>query len=264
MGRKFARHYRRMLPTLLQTLQFCSDNRFQPLLEALTVIRRHLSSHSRHFPETETIPIECVVTPAWQEKVFEEVKGGTKVNRRYYELCVLQKLQRALKCKEVWVEGAFAFRNPKELLGFQFSPRLAELGETRFWRIDPKANYGALNGLARHRVKTVLIAQHWDDFLRVAGSLKVGTVRASELIRSLQRGGRASTLGRAIGELGRIPKTLHLLNLIADPNYRRHILNQLNRGEGRGRISRKVFHGQRGELRQRYREGQEDQLGSLA
>ena len=58
------------------------------------------------------------------------------------------------------------------LLGFQFSPRLAELGETRFWRIDPKANYGALNGLARHRVKTVLIAQHWDDFLRVAGSLQ--------------------------------------------------------------------------------------------
>ena len=91
----------------------------------------------------------------------------------------------------------------------------------------------------------------------------MGTVRASELIRSLQRGGRASSLGRAIGELGRIPKTLHLLNFIADPNYRRHILNQLNRGEGRGRISRKVFHGQRGELRQRYREGQEDQLGAL-
>ena len=149
------------------------------------------------------------------------------------------------------------------LLGFQFSPRLAELGETRFWRIDSKANYGVLNGLARHRVKTALIIQHWDDLLRVAGSLKWGTVRASELIRSLQRGGRASTLGRAIGELGRIPKTLHLLNFIADQNYRRHILNQLNRGEGRGRLSRKVFYGQRGELRQRYREGQEDQLSAL-
>ncbi|MBV8278418.1 MAG: Tn3 family transposase [Verrucomicrobia bacterium] len=37
-------------------------------------------------------------------------------------------------------------------------------------------------------------------------------------------------MGRAIGELGRIPKTLHLLNFIADPNCRRHILNQLNRG----------------------------------
>src|SRR6516164_2513960 len=59
------------------------------------------------------------------------------------------------------------------------------------------------------------------------------------------------------------PQDLSSLNFIADPNYRRHILNQLNRGEGRGRISRKVFHGQRGELRQRYREGQEDQLGAL-
>jgi TnpA family transposase len=81
------------------------------------------------------------------------------------------------------------------LLGFQFSSRLAELGEARFWRIDPKANYGVLNGLARHRVKPALIVQHWDDLLRVAGSLKMGTVRASELIRGLQRGGRASTLG---------------------------------------------------------------------
>jgi TnpA family transposase len=28
-------------------------------------------------------------------------------------------------------------------------------------------------------------------------------------------------------------------------------------------VARAVFHGQRGELRQRYREGQEDQLGAL-
>src|SRR6202008_152265 len=68
---------------------------------------------------------------------------------------------------------------------------------------------------------------------------------------------------QALGELGRIPKTLHLLTFIDDPCYRRDILTQLNRGEGRHRLSRKCFHGQRGELRQRYREGQEDQLGAL-
>jgi TnpA family transposase len=32
------------------------------------------------------------------------------------------------------------------LLGYQFSPRLADLGETRFWRLDPAVNYGPLNG----------------------------------------------------------------------------------------------------------------------
>ena len=71
------------------------------------------------------------------------------------------------------------------LLGYQFSPRIADIGETRFWRIDESANYGALNGLARNRVNTELIANNWDDLLRVAGSLKLGTVSASELMRTL-------------------------------------------------------------------------------
>jgi len=44
---------------------------------------------------------------------------------------------------------------------------------------------------------------------------------------------------------------------------RRSILTQLNRGEGRHSVARAVFHGKRGELRQHYREGQEDQLGAL-
>jgi Domain of unknown function (DUF4158)/Tn3 transposase DDE domain len=112
MEQKFVRHYRRMLPALLETLQFRSDNRFQPLIEALAVIQRHLGGHHRYFPET--VPVEGVVTPAWREKVFEEVEGEYRVNRRYYELCVLEELQRSLKCKEVWVEGSYAFRNPSE------------------------------------------------------------------------------------------------------------------------------------------------------
>ena len=149
------------------------------------------------------------------------------------------------------------------LLGYQFSPRLADFGESRFWRIDPKADYGALGGLARQRINIPRIERNWDDLLRVAGSLKMGTVSASELIRGLQGGGRPSTLGRAIGELGRVAKTLYLLNYLDDEAYRRRILTQLNRGESRHAVARAIFHGQRGELRQRYREGQEDQLGAL-
>jgi TnpA family transposase len=149
------------------------------------------------------------------------------------------------------------------LLGYQFSPRLADFGESRFWRIDPKANYGVLDGLARQRINIPRIERNWDDLLRVAGSLKMGAVSASELIRGLQGGGRPSTLGRAIGELGRMAKTLYLLNYLDDEAYRRRILTQLNRGESRHSVARATFHGQRGELRQRYREGQEDQLGAL-
>lgn len=149
------------------------------------------------------------------------------------------------------------------LLGFQFSPRLADVGEARFWRLDRQADYGALAGVARQRVNAARIAAHWEDLLRVAGSLQLGTVSASEFMRTVQAGGRPSTLARAIGELGRLAKTLHLLAYVDDEAYRRRILVQLNRGESRHSLARAVFHGQKGELRQRYREGQEDQLSAL-
>ena len=74
---------------------------------------------------------------------------------------------------------------------------------------------------------------------------------------------RAAGLARALQELGRLVKTLYLLRYVDDGAYRRRILTQLNRHEGRHRLARARFHGKRGELRQRYREGQEDQLGSL-
>ena len=149
------------------------------------------------------------------------------------------------------------------LLGYQFSPRLADVGEARFWRLDSNADYGVLDNLARQQVKTELIEQNWDDMLRVAGSLKLGTVSASEIVRSLHRGKKPSTLAKAIGELGRVSKTLYLLNYVDDETYRRRILTQLNRGEGRHSLSRVVFYGRRGEVRQPYREGQEDQLSAL-
>lgn len=149
------------------------------------------------------------------------------------------------------------------LLGYQFSPRLADAGESVFWRVDKSANYGALDELARSCVNTQKIEQHWDDMMRIAGSLKLGTVQASELIRSLLKSDRPSSLAQAIIEAGRINKTLYLLNYVDDEDYRRRILTQLNRGESRHAVARAICHGQRGEIRKRYREGQEDQLGAL-
>lgn len=149
------------------------------------------------------------------------------------------------------------------LLGYRFSPRLADVGGTRFWRLDRTADYGELDKVARHRVDTALIARHWDDLLRLAGSLKLGTVGARDVMRVLAAGGSLSGLGKAVTELGRIAKTQYLLAYIGDEGYRRRIHTQLNRGESRGKLARAICYGGRGELRERYREGLEDQLGAL-
>lgn len=149
------------------------------------------------------------------------------------------------------------------LLGFRFSPRLADIGGSRFWRIDEDADYGELDGIARHKLKPDLFIRVWDDILRLGGSLKLGRVPAGGIMRTLMQGDQLTALGRGIAEFGRIDKTLHTLNFIDDEAKRRATLTQLNRTESRHSLARAVFHGKRGELRQRYREGQEDQLGAL-
>lgn len=149
------------------------------------------------------------------------------------------------------------------LLGYQFSPRLADAGEARFWRIDRNADYGTLDGLARSQINTKTIEDNWDDLLRLVGSLKLGTVTASDFVRTLQAPQRTSSLAGALASVGRVAKSLFLLSYVDDEAYRRRVLVQLNRHEKRHNVARKVFYGQRGEVRKRYREGQEDQLGAL-
>lgn len=149
------------------------------------------------------------------------------------------------------------------LLGYRFSPRLADIGGTRFWRIDANADYGDLNALARQRIKLDRITPHWDDVLRLTGSLKLGLVPAMDIMRTLQVDERPTRLALAIAEIGRIDKTIHTLNYIDDEARRRSTLQQLNLGEGRHSLARDLFHGKRGELYQHYREGQEDQLSAL-
>ena len=150
------------------------------------------------------------------------------------------------------------------LLGYQFSPRLADAGEARFWRIDRAADYGPLDNLSRRNtIKAELIRDNWEDILRVGGSLKLGTVKASDLVRALHAGSKQSELAKAIAEVGRVAKSLFLLSYVDDEAYRRRVLVQLNRHEARHNLARELFHGDRGRVRKRYREGQEDQLSSL-
>jgi TnpA family transposase len=122
-------------------------------------------------------------------------------------------------------------------------PRLADAGEAVFWRVDKSANYGALDELARGCADLSKAEDQWDEMMRTAGSLKLGTIHASELIRSLLKSSRPSGLAQAIMEVGRVNKTLYLLNYIDDEDYRRRILTQLNRGEGRHAVARAICYG---------------------
>ena len=105
------------------------------------------------------------------------------------------------------------------------------------------------------------IERHWEDVLRIVGSIHTGAVRAYDVIRMLSREGRHTPLGDAIAHYGRIAKTLHILRLAEEPGYRRQIKTQ-NNLQGRHALARKIFHGRAGQLYQNYHDGMEDQIGA--
>jgi hypothetical protein len=98
-----------------------------------------------------------------------------------------------------------------------------------------------LNGVARHQIKPNLIRENWDDALRLAGSLKLGFVQATSIMKTLRIDDRPTKLAQAVAELGRIDKTIHALTYIDDEAKRRRTLIQLNRGEERHKAGESGF-----------------------
>ena len=79
----------------------------------------------------------------------------------------------------------------------------------------------------------------------------------------LQIKDRPTTLAKALSELGRIIKTLHMLRYIDDRPFRRRIFFQLKGRELRHKLGRWVHHGDWGEIRSPLRQGHKEQLGVL-
>ena len=150
-----------------------------------------------------------------------------------------------------------------QLVGVDYRPALAGMPDQKGWRADPGADYGPLDTFARGKLDLAKVRRHWDEILRLTGSIYTSQVSAYDVVRALQRGGHPTALGEAIATYGRIFKTLHILSVFDSPPYRRGIKGMRNLQEGRHALAEKVFHGRRRELFQRYREGMEDQLGAL-
>jgi TnpA family transposase len=115
-------HYRRMVPQILQTLDFRSNNeQHRPVIQAFDLLQRYAGTKLRTFPAEEIVPINGVVRGLWREAVIEkDAEGRQRVNRITYEICVLEALREKLRCKEVWVVGANRYRNPDDDLPADF------------------------------------------------------------------------------------------------------------------------------------------------
>ncbi|HBJ0117908.1 TPA: Tn3 family transposase [Escherichia coli] len=97
----------------------------------------------------------------------------------------------------------------------------------------------------------------------LATSIKQGTVTASLMLRKLGSYPRQNGLAVALRELGRIERTLFILDWLQSVELRRRVHAGLNKGEARNALARAVFFNRLGEIRDRSFEQQRYRASGL-
>jgi TnpA family transposase len=149
------------------------------------------------------------------------------------------------------------------LLGFRFAPRLRDLTDSKLYTFEKPDPYPEMEKLLRGRINTKIIQENYDDVLRLAYSIREGTVSASLIMGKLGSYSRQNSLATTLREMGRIDKTLFILDYISSETLRRRIQRGLNKGEAMNALARAIFFGKQGELRERALQDQLQRASSL-
>ena len=142
------------------------------------------------------------------------------------------------------------------LLGFRFAPRFRDLKEKRLYLLPGMTVPPELASLATGVIHIRGVSDHWSELLRLAMSIKTGTVTASVILRKLAAYPRQNSLALALRELGKLERTLFTLQWLQDPDLRRRSHVGLNKGEQQNALRRAVFFNRLGEIRDRSYENQ--------
>lgn len=142
------------------------------------------------------------------------------------------------------------------LIGKRFAPRLRNLKDRKFHTFEKGDAYPALSNHIGAPINATLILDHWDDLLHLAASITTRSVVPSTILKKLSASPKESQLARALRELGRIERSLFMIEWYSSPALRRRCQAGLNKGEAAHKLKRAVFFHERGEIRDRSFESQ--------
>jgi TnpA family transposase len=113
-----------------------------------------------------------------------------------------------------------------ELLDFRLMPRFKQIGKLRLYGpgLSTDKPWTAIAPVISARtIDWDLIAQNYDELVRYATALKLGTAEAQQLLRRFVRGGPRRPAHQALDELGRVRRTIFLCNYLADEEVRHEV-----------------------------------------
>ncbi|GEC91045.1 MULTISPECIES: Tn3 family transposase [Paenibacillaceae] len=149
------------------------------------------------------------------------------------------------------------------LLGFRFAPRLRDLSDSKLYVIGKPSDFPKLENLLRGQIDMKVIRDNYDDVLRLAHSIREGKVSGALIMGKLGSYARQNRVAKALREMGRIEKTIFILDYISSESMRRRIQRGLNKGEAMNALARAIFFGKHGELRERALQDQLQRASAL-
>ncbi len=117
------------------------------------------------------------------------------------------------------------------LLGIQLMPRMRTWNKVAFYRPDKETRYQHIDSLFTRTINWELIETHWQDLMQVILSIQAGTVLPSTLLQRLGSHSRQSKLYQAFREVGRVVRTMFLLEFISNTPLRARIIAETTKIE---------------------------------
>ena len=144
-------------------------------------------------------------------------------------------------------EVAFAFCH---LLGFQLLPRLKNIGAQRLYlsEVGTRNMYPSLDPVLTRAIDWNLIAQQYDEMMKYATALRLGTAETEAILRRFTRNNLQHPTYRALQELGKAIKTIFICDYLMSEALRQEIHDGLNVIENWNSANNFIFYGKSGEI----------------
>jgi len=149
------------------------------------------------------------------------------------------------------------------LLSYRFIPRIRDLPSKRLYLFDPSVAPKELRGLIGGKIREKLIIENWPDILRAVATMAAGVMPPSQLLRKFASYPRQHELALALREIGRIERTLFIIDWLLDADMQRRANVGLNKGEAHHALKNALRIGRQGEIRDRTAEGQHYRMAGL-
>ncbi len=149
------------------------------------------------------------------------------------------------------------------LLAYRFIPRIRDLPSKRLYAFDPAVAPKELRGMIGGKIKERLIVENWPDILRAVATMAAGVMPPSHLLKKFASYPRQHELALALREIGKVERTLFIVEWLLDADMQRRAQIGLNKGEAHHALKNALRIGRQGEIRDRTAEGQHYRMAGL-